>query len=853
MIKKVILVFKTHFDIGFTDTAERIIETYKGKMLEDVRNTCDATKDLGDRKYVWTMPSWPLYKMLELDCAVKSQNAEYVAELVRRGQLKWHALPFTSHFDFCGVEDYLRGYQISQKLAEEFQVPNPITAKMTDVPGHGMMLPSLLHTMGVKFLHLGTNDFATPPDVPQLFNWESPDGNQVLTMFSKASYGTSLEAPADWEYPVWMALLQTHDNCGPQSKELLESLIEKAKKKYPEAEIVTGTMDDFYNELIGYQPQVPTITSDLGDTWIHGVGTYPNEVSKVRAARGILTSVEKALNMLLVGNQERVPQQVHEQVQAEIDRAYFQLQLFSEHTWGLDVKTHMGDVRAYEKDEFKEFKNSDVAKKMEFSWDEQRQRAEQALQHAHNAEKILTGITQADDNRFLIFNPSGKKESIYVDVEQLREKLQGKVLNLKGKLCETEEIGQRLMLYAEDLEPLQFNRLMIEADAPKEDCYSVANQIENHRYRVECNPETGDITCIWDKKLNKNLVEPSQDTFAGYRYDRYGFGDINEYLRSYGYKFSDWGINDNTKMEYPDCEHETYRPTVSSVKVEGNSIRIEKTAGVSAKDYGDAQKTITEITLPRHGEEIFVTVELKNKQESLYGESGYISMPFAMKDAQIQINKTGCLLDIKKDIAKDANHVNYCIENSVVLSDATSAITVVSYDIPLLSVGDVGMFKFRSGYEDKGNNLFFNAFNNMWGTNFPQWLGGDFQFRFSICSHMKEEVQTEYYRSLSLAEKPLVMQGDLKDHTMEEVAFFSLPEYLRPSAIADSKGEMVLRVRDTSGANHGVKLAVPEYARDVRLINMNGEILCKGVGSELSFDTHPYGIYNIAWRWREKD
>ena len=39
MVKKVILVFKTHFDIGFTDLARNVIEQYAGDMLQHVLET----------------------------------------------------------------------------------------------------------------------------------------------------------------------------------------------------------------------------------------------------------------------------------------------------------------------------------------------------------------------------------------------------------------------------------------------------------------------------------------------------------------------------------------------------------------------------------------------------------------------------------------------------------------------------------------------------------------------------------------------------------------------------------------------------------------------------------------------
>ena len=55
----------------------------------------------------------------------------------KNGQLAWHALPFTSHFDFCGLEDFIQGMQEARRLSQHHGKPLPIAAKMTDVPGHG--------------------------------------------------------------------------------------------------------------------------------------------------------------------------------------------------------------------------------------------------------------------------------------------------------------------------------------------------------------------------------------------------------------------------------------------------------------------------------------------------------------------------------------------------------------------------------------------------------------------------------------------------------------------------------------------------------------------------------------------
>ena len=68
-------------------------------------------------------------------------------------------------------------------------------------------------------------------------------------MYSKEGYGTSLLPPPDWNYPVWMALMHTHDNCGPQSASVIKDMVQRVREKYPDAEVVCGTMDDFITNL----------------------------------------------------------------------------------------------------------------------------------------------------------------------------------------------------------------------------------------------------------------------------------------------------------------------------------------------------------------------------------------------------------------------------------------------------------------------------------------------------------------------------------------------------------------------------------------------------------------------------
>jgi len=852
LIQKVIFVFKTHFDFGFTNTAAETIESYKGKILDDVYATCNATKDMGNKKYVWTMPAFPMTLFLD-NPPERKRMAE---ELIETGQLCWHALPLTSHFDFCGFEDYIRGFDYAKRLADMFGTDIPVSAKLTDVPGHGGMLPSFLNAWGVKFLHIGTNEFAAPVDVPLLFYWEGQDGGRVLTMYSKASYGTSLQAPRDWEYPVWMALFNSNENSGPQGRSKIQRLFKKAEEMYPGAEIIVGTMDDFYHELSRYELNVPTVRADFNDTWIHGVGTYPMAVSSVRRIRGQLTALEKAASVLNLNGVRNMDVQTME---GDISEAYRNLLFFGEHTWGIDIKTYMGDCRPYEKEEMAKYKEEDPGcRLLEFSWEEQRNRAILAAQHTQNAEQILMqSIAHEGREQLIVFNPSGRWENRYINLQHLQEQLAGAQLLRGDEIFTPEWINNVLYVYITQLPPLTFSSFTVKYPtagcegsdilSAKEAAYGNSLSIENKFYRISVSA-SGQITELFDKRTCKNMIDTnSEEGFAAYRYDRYGIDDMNNYLRNYGYYLSGWGIEDNGKRDYPKCPHVIYRPETKSVQIdnENRSITIWGQMSESFHLYGDAENIITKITLPSHTDEIYIKVKLLNKQETAYAESGYITMPFNLPEGTVLLNRLGNMIDITRDIAKDANHANYCIEHFAAVDDGDRFAAVFSPDIPLVSVDEVGIYKFRSTYKPRGNALFFNCFNNMWGTNFPQWMGGDYEYDFIVSFGNHDALNEQYYKSLSYAEAfPSYLSG--KDITCRFDNFLKLPLCLRPSALMPYNDGYLLRLRDTGGIHQNAAISINcATVETVRLIDLRDNVLQEFPDPQAKLNVSPYGIYNL--------
>lgn len=735
-LETIYVVFKTHFDIGFTGLAKEIVDSYQGSMLKSVLDTCEATeKNPEGHRYIWTMSSWPLKKSLETKDAEMQKRA---LQLVAEDKLTWHALPFTTHTDFCGIEEFVRGIGIAAQLDLEFGKKH-IAAKMTDVPGHTRMLPSLLSKAGIRFLHLGCNACVNPPEVPRCFYWKGPDGSGVTTFYTKGGYGTDLLPPDDWEYPVWLALMNTSDNKGPHSAQIIHDIVEEVEKKSPGTKVIVGSLDDFARSFLACEPQLPVIYMDLADSWIHGVGTYPVEVSRIRRLRKELLNVEAALSLREISTGNQIEKGTRELINA----AYENILLFDEHTWGLDTKKsllplHNGG-RVYEKELFLDDKKSGAYRLIEESWKEQ----SEYVNNAFEAVAAVTGkVAGNSDKSITVYNLLSWERDAAADVTGLAKA--GQVLvDEDGSKYPIKEYQGRCVSVLRKLPPIGCRAYTIEEAAIKPAIVKVAVMtsdagvcLENKKLSVVIDGKTGMIISFYDK-INRKEWTAENGAFGGYTYDIHGKSRIIQYLKDYAYDFEDWYIADNGRPWYPWIDDKTY--FAEACIIESNNTEDTGVATVSWKmplesvsKYGNAPKVIMTVTLGVDDAFADIAYEIMGKAETPFVESGHFIFSLNADSPQYAVQKMGAVVDPMTDIQYGANTSLYCCDRWMNITDDGLGIAFFPKDSPLLSIGGNRIYIYSKDYKPQTPILYWNAFNNQWGTNFPQWRGGDLKYEFRI-------------------------------------------------------------------------------------------------------------------------
>src|SRR5271169_4539517 len=75
-VRRVLVMFKCHLDVGFTDTQAGVMRKYFDAYYPAAIERAEAMRRAGGDRYVWTTGSWMLYEYLEQAKAAERKAME---------------------------------------------------------------------------------------------------------------------------------------------------------------------------------------------------------------------------------------------------------------------------------------------------------------------------------------------------------------------------------------------------------------------------------------------------------------------------------------------------------------------------------------------------------------------------------------------------------------------------------------------------------------------------------------------------------------------------------------------------------------------------------------------------------
>ena len=316
-VKRVLAMFKCHFDAGFIDTQANVVHKYFKDYFPHAIEIARAANAQGQRRYAWTTGSWLLFEYLEQASASERSTME---EAIKRGDIAWHALPFTWQTELLSPSMIEGSLALSQSLDRRFGVVTT-GAKMTDVPGHtrGLIPPLAKH--GVGFLDIGVNDASTPAQLPPLFLWKDPSGAALPVMYHYG-YGGITRVPGS---DLALSVNVRGDNSGPHTPREIAAIHADLASRFPNAQITAANLSEIAEAVTPHRGNLPVITQEIGDTWIYGCPSDPLKLARFRELSR-LRDEWLAAGAFQTGDATDLGLLRH-------------ILLEAEHTWGTDTKT----------------------------------------------------------------------------------------------------------------------------------------------------------------------------------------------------------------------------------------------------------------------------------------------------------------------------------------------------------------------------------------------------------------------------------------------------------------------------------------------------------------------------------
>ncbi|MFA6126713.1 MAG: hypothetical protein WC699_05370 [Bacteroidales bacterium] len=724
-LEEVILVWKTHNDIGYTHPVPEVLNYYRNGMMDGalklINDTLSTPKS---ERFVWVLPAWVMEVIL--DDKQTPERRVQIEKAIRDGRIVWHALPYTFESEAADLEELVRGLGSGTRQAKKFGQFLPADAKLTDMPSQAWVLPSLLVNAGIRFVHIGVNPWSPNPDVPKLFWWEGPDGSRLLTGYAFHSYSWEPLPPEGWSHKTWLCFQVTGDNSGPPSRETVRGILDKLHRELPGVRIRFGRSTDFADAIIRENsPDIPVIRGNMPDSWTHGQMTMPvptrvhREAAPALASLGILSTEMQAW---------KVPV---EDVSPTLAKAYEQGSLFSEHTWGIAGPMFGTPDHATWKKELAAGKYDSLLGT--FEWHANYARKAEQLSKEGIMERMtsLAKSIKTDGPRVVVFNPQPWQRSGIVTVEiPSGDVITAAMKDLTaGNTIPVVQSGRLITFRATEVPAGGYRTYIPVAGLPVAKASVEGETVETRHFRVKFDTKRGGIASLVNLADGRELAATGTHAFGQFMHERFSKKEVDAFMKAYCEVYYDWYGFPYYDFNKPRLDstlpYAMISPEEWSLKINREalgyraSLQTENTKGL-AENYA------LDFFFPNDQPYIEISWRVTGKTPELIPEGGWLCFPLAIENPVFRVSQVSAPFSPERELVAGSNHHLFSTDYGISVRTGTTGngVGVASSDLPLWSLGEPGLWKYTKDYVPRKAELFANLYNNQWNTNYPLWISG---------------------------------------------------------------------------------------------------------------------------------
>jgi len=715
------LVPHTHLDVGYTDYQAKVAEA-QSRILDEAMQ---MIHDHPDFRFS-TDGYWCVRQFL---AERTDEQKQLLFQAVKDKKIFVPTVEASLLTGFPSLETLIRSlypaFEFNQKHGGD-----PNYADITDVPSYSWSYASVMAAAGLKYFAAGSDNYRAPIllqgrlQEKSPFWWEGPDGSRILMWYSRhyhqmrSLFGLppTIAGGRD-SLPIFLQIYSHPDyksdatllyGTQVENTDLFPqqaTLVDEWNKIYAYPHLKYSGFADAMGYIAGqFGDAVPVIRGDGGPYWEDGIASTARSAALERETEQRALAAEKFSTLSSLVNPRLRPS-------AEAFKELWNdMVLYDEHTWG--------DNRSVSNPQSQETLGQ-LAIKEGFA-SEAKKRVDDLLWRSLAA---LADDISDPQGTLLVFNPLSWQRSTLLEMD-LDKGLELFDLTTRQavpyEVLSTGPAYHHVRFLAQDVPSVGYKAYAMrptQQTAPAPEATSEAT-VENRYYRVVLDAECGAVKSVFDKELNKELV----NTSSPYRFNQYLYVTGADKVPNRALQYSlavpvpDFSVHKAGNGRLVSVTHQPFG-MVARLESQGmNTPKIE-----SEVILFDGQKKIEFINRVR-------------KTEVYTKESAYLAFPFAMEHPQFRYETQNGFVDPSRDQLPGAGKEWFSVQHWVAADEGGVSVALVPVDASLVSLGDIFRATWPKEFGERPGTIFSYVMNNYWDTNYAAGQGGEFTFRYVLTS-----------------------------------------------------------------------------------------------------------------------
>ena len=718
----VLVAPNVHLDVGYSDYVPKVAELQSRAVDEAVAMVQKTPEFRFNLDGSWIVEQF-----------MKGRSEEQKARLLEAVKDRKILIPadYASTFTgFSSIESLIRSLYYSANFARKNATPFDFNL-INDVPNYSWSYASVMAAAGLRYFVAASDAYRAPFLLYNHFNeaspqwWEGPDGGRVLTWYSRHYHqmGSMFGLPPKVangrdSLPRFLQAFDRPDY-KPDTVLLFGTQAENTDL-FPEQANLAGEWNQIYAypriQYSGFPEAMQRIADQMGDSIpvVRGDGGPYWEDGMVANAQLTALARESQQRILTAEKFSTISGLVNPAVRPDreiIDQAWKNLLLVDEHTWqAYQSVSDPHSEQSIRQGELKNSRGEDAKREIDFT--------------LGRALAAIADFIDQPAGTLVVFNSLNWRRSELVEIDIDKGLAPFDVVSDRYVPYDVVSHGRsynHIRFLAEDIPAVGYKCFALRPASTQEPSAMPplgGNILESPYYRIELDAASGAIRSIFDKELNKELV----DTRNEFRFDQYlyvtGADELPNRLVQY-----------STVSPMPELK--------SHPSENGHVVSVSKTpfgaVALLESSAPNAPHIQTEIRVFDQQKKIEFINHIEKTQ--VYSkEAAYFAFPFAMEDPQFRYETQNGFVDVRHDLLPGAGFEWFNVQHWISAEQNGMSATLVPVDAPMITLGDIARGTWPREFGNRKGTVFSYVMSNYTPEGYPAGQGGSFTFRYILSS-----------------------------------------------------------------------------------------------------------------------